>query len=416
MRGRADGDGLAGRIDPRLEAKLGYHRKARSEALAQRFTGVEIDAMTFAEAPPDRSGDNLSRRELRAGDARHEPLARLIDKDRAFAADGLAHQRRGSRRPIERGRMKLHEFQIRHFRAGVRRQREALTEAAAWIGAELVGPADAAGGDDDPVRRQDRRTPRTDGDDAAHSIVRDEQTTRLDAFENLDRSRPARRGDQSAHDFTARGVAAGMDDPPPGVRGLQAERQSAAGLAVEIDPEKGECFDRSGSLSREAPDHIGIAETVAGSERVRGVQVRSVVDADRSGEAALRPKCRTLGANVALRDEQYRPRRQMQRGHQPGDPGADDYYAPVEGAHVGRHSATIRSTATRARAASAGSMVTSVRIVSSARRIAGRVIRFICGQRLQGRTKSTSGCATATLSLIEHSVKRTTRLGVLRPT
>src|SRR5271154_6744059 len=137
MRGRADGDGLAGRIDPRLEAKLGDHRKARSETLAQRFTGVEIDAMTFAEAPPDRSRDDVSRRELRAGDARHEPLARLIDEDRAFAADGLTHKRRGSRRPIERGWMKLDELQIGQFRAGARRQREALTEAAAWIGAEL---------------------------------------------------------------------------------------------------------------------------------------------------------------------------------------------------------------------------------------------------------------------------------------
>ena len=38
-------------------------------------------------------------------------------------------------------------------------------------------------------------------------------------------------------------------------------------------------------------------------------------------------------------------------------------------------------------------------------------IRFICGQRLQGRTNSTFGFSTATLSLMEHSVTMTTRLG-----
>ena len=35
-------------------------------------------------------------------------------------------------------------------------------------------------------------------------------------------------------------------------------------------------------------------------------------------------------------------------------------------------------------------------------------MRFICGQRLQGRTNSTLGASTATLSLIEHSVTSST--------
>src|SRR5690606_3509471 len=38
-------------------------------------------------------------------------------------------------------------------------------------------------------------------------------------------------------------------------------------------------------------------------------------------------------------------------------------------------------------------------------------MRFICGQRLQGRTNSTLGFSTATLSLMEHSVTMTTRFG-----
>ncbi len=61
--------------------------------------------------------------------------------------------------------------------------------------------------------------------------------------------------------------------------------------------------------------------------------------------------------------------------------------------------------------ATAGSMVTSWRISSSAVRMLASVMRFMCGHRLQGRTNSTSGCCTATLSLIEHSVISTTRAG-----
>ena len=41
-------------------------------------------------------------------------------------------------------------------------------------------------------------------------------------------------------------------------------------------------------------------------------------------------------------------------------------------------------------------------------------MRFMCGQRLHGRTNSTSGCCTETLSLIEHSVSSTTRAGFSR--
>ena len=76
----------------------------------------------------------------------------------------------------------------------------------------------------------------------------------------------------------------------------------------------------------------------------------------------------------------------------------------------------MRSTARRARTATAGSIVTSAVMVSSERRILPSVIRFMCGHRLQGRTNSISGWRTATLSLIEHSVTMTTRAGRWRST
>ena len=92
-----------------------------------------------------------------------------------------------------------------------------------------------------------------------------------------------------------------------------------------------------------------------------------------------------------------------------GKGGTDMVGPPVQ-------TASIRSTAWRARIARAGSIVTSWRRVSRVRRIFGKVMRFMCGHRLQGRTKSTSGWWTATLSAIEHSVNSTTRAGFSRPT
>ena len=65
-----------------------------------------------------------------------------------------------------------------------------------------------------------------------------------------------------------------------------------------------------------------------------------------------------------------------------------------------------------ARAATAGSTITSWVMVCKEWRIFGKVMRFICGHRLQGRTKSVSGYSAATLSLIEHSVIITTRCGL----
>ena len=68
-------------------------------------------------------------------------------------------------------------------------------------------------------------------------------------------------------------------------------------------------------------------------------------------------------------------------------------------------------TAARARTAITGSTVTSKRSSMRASRMFSRVIRFIWGHRLHGRTNSVSGAAQATLSAMEHSVISTTCRG-----
>ena len=68
----------------------------------------------------------------------------------------------------------------------------------------------------------------------------------------------------------------------------------------------------------------------------------------------------------------------------------------------------------QALSATAGSTTTGYWSVSRERRIFGRMMCFMWGQRLQGRINSGKGNSTATLSIIEHSVVMTThfcRLG-----
>ena len=105
--------------------------------------------MPFGAATPDRAGDDVAGREFGAGLIRHEALAGLVDQGCAVAANGLGDQRHRARRPVERGRMKLDELEVRKLRTRARRQRQPLAEAAGRIGAVEKQSADAAGRDHD---------------------------------------------------------------------------------------------------------------------------------------------------------------------------------------------------------------------------------------------------------------------------
>ena len=173
-----------------------------------------------------------------------------------------------------------------------------------------------------------------------------------------------------------------------------ASRPSAkppSSRAVETDAEPREPLDRRGRGPGEAIDDGAVAEPVAGGDRVGGMERRRVVRPQRRREPALRPERRALRAKRPLREQDDRAGRELERRHQPRDAGADDDDAPAQRERLGRHSASIRSTARRAGAAIAGSIVTSPAIVSSAWRILASVIRFMWGQRAQGLTNSTSG-------------------------
>src|SRR5690606_25223839 len=129
-------------------------------------------------------------------------------------------------------------------------------------------------------------------------------------------------------------------------------------------------------------------EPGSGGDGVLGVQLRPVVRTDGRGDAALRPGRSGAFAERAGRDEEDGPRRQPERGEEPGKAGADAENGRAHCATAAglAPSATMRSTARRARAAMSGSTVTSPARSRRQAWIFGRVMRCMCGQKWQGRT------------------------------
>ena len=316
--------------------------------------------MALGAPTPDRARDDVARRQFRPGDVRHKALAGLVDENGAFAAHGFADERHRPRRAVERGRVELHEFEIGEFGAGARGEREALAETAVWVGAVLVKPADAAGGDDDFVRRQrERPLPARRREGRAPLRLRRRacapQILRARVWRACGgRRRRARASVRAPCRRRRRGRCAGARcaasspsaKPPAPTRSNATPRRASSSIAC-------------GAARVKRFDDPRRAEPVARGERVGRVQRRAVVGAERCGEAALRPQSRAFGAQRRLGDEDDRARREAKRRHQAGDPGADDRDAAVESAQIGAHSAIILSTARRARSAIAGSMVTS---------------------------------------------------------
>ena len=177
--------------------------------------------------------------------------------------------------------------------------------------------------------------------------------------------------------------------------------------------------------------HSLIDQAGARGHRVGGVVGRAIMEADCGGHPTLRPRDwsrppragdpSTTSPRPGRRHAQLPTRArgatlgELQRGRQPGHPGADDH-GPVRAevdemvrrhlgqraprALVGHGHQRFPDLGTAAadrehpvdRAAgpfgTPGSTTTSVVMVSSEWRIFARVIRFMCGHRLQGRTNS----------------------------
>ena len=203
--------------------------------------------------------------------------------------------------------------------------------------------------------------------------------------------------DERAQDGVTGRVAAGFDDAAPLMRGFAPQRQLAGIVAIERRTEFEQFFDPRRRIARENFDDRLVADSGAGTLRVDCVQRRRIVFAHRRGDTALRPIGRRAFPKPRLAKHGHRHRREFQRGHEPGDAGAHDERPAAAFFHRRRPqsrgwlSSSIRSTERRARSATAGAIVTSNSIAWSECSTFGNVLRFMCGQRLHGRTKSIEG-------------------------
>ena len=229
--------------------------------------------------------------------------------------------------------------------------------------------------------------------------VVDQQAARLAALDD----RRSRAWPRTAA-TSARTIAApvpsprGMDDAAAAsARPRGRARSCPAASRSKRDAEACEPRDRVGRRVGERADDRGIAEPGASRQRVGGVQRRRVVLAQRGGDAALRPgRGGALGRSGVLASRiDAAAARAAAPSIRPATPPpmmttpARSERTVSIGCLV-RPPASARPRGARARRRPDRSS-TSCCMVSSARRILGRVMRFMCGQRLQGRTNSMLG-------------------------
>ena len=87
----------------------------------------------------------------------HEAAAFAVLEDAAFAAHAFGHEDAlDARRPDHPGRMELDELHVDQLGAGAIGQRVAVAGAFPAVARDLVGAADAAGGEDDRLGRRTR--------------------------------------------------------------------------------------------------------------------------------------------------------------------------------------------------------------------------------------------------------------------
>ena len=212
------------------------------------------------------------------------------------------------------------------------------------------------------------------------------------------------------HDFAPAGVAS-RHARSGGAKcaASSPSRQFAVAVAIEGDPSRRDQFDRrrrgrriaarDGSSQRPSPAAM-VSASAAKDHRPRPGSRQPRLAPERS-----RPRRRAAPCDSSMTGSGARCSAVIRPARPPpmmtAQPARVEIPSLIPPACVRRRGARDPRSQDRSspRAAS----------VSSAWRMLRSVILFMCGQRLQGRMNSSSGCCTATLSLIEHSVSSTTR-------
>ena len=154
------------------------------------------------------------------------------------------------------------------------------------------------------------------------------------ALEDLDQRMLGRGRRQRAQDPAAGRAPAGVDDAAAAVPALEAEREVAVAVGVELAAQVDQLADAGGRLVGEGDRGGALREAPAGLERVLEVNGGGVVDGERRGRAALGPVGGGLGERAGAHEGHARTfARGCQGREETGRAGADD---DEVGSHAGR--------------------------------------------------------------------------------
>ena len=259
----------------------------------------------------------------------HEPLAVLVAQDAALAADGLGdEQALHARRPDHSGRVELHELHVDQL--GARLEREGVPIAAVLprVRGDRVGLADAAGGQDHRLRREEHggagRPPIAEragdaglaGDDPGDRALHEHVDARRDGaiLEGPDHLQPRAIADVGESRV---GVATerALEDAP--VAGAVEDRAPQLQLAHPV-----------GRLHRVQLGHARVVQELAADHRVPEVGLPLVLRVDvpeRRRDAALGHHGVGLAQERLAHEADRRPGcLGLDRCPEPGAAGADD--------------------------------------------------------------------------------------------
>jgi hypothetical protein len=188
--------------------------------------------------------------------------------------------------------------------------------------------------------------------DAANRAGVDEEVDEEGTLDDLDK-RLSHLSDQRTRDLRPGRVAAGMHDAGVSVGRFAAQEQRPVERTVEGDAAGDELGDAGCALAHQHVDSGGVRQPGARGESVCGVHGGGIAGAIHTSDAALRERRATITQRAFRHECHSVPGlRRVQCRCQAGDAGADDDHAHTRaGVHARGFAASIRSSATRAGAA-----------------------------------------------------------------
>ena len=246
-----------------------------------------------------------------------------IKKNRTFAAQRLGDQRPPSTSVSveQHGRVELDELDIADRGTGPQRQCHTVAGGTVGIGGRTVEVPKAAGGQDDCRRMHDAEAVFAGHQDTADHAVVDEHLKRHVVTPDVQR-----RGGviECALHLRAGGVAAGVDDPAPGVPAFAGQRPLPWFGFVESGTVVHQFGDRGIAVGHDRAHRDRVTQARTGDQRVSHMRVDRIVGAGQHHrDPALRIVRRGLIGLAQHDDFPAAVPVRGQRGRQTGDAGTD---------------------------------------------------------------------------------------------